>query len=331
MLTGLLVLVRNATPAPHSAVTNSQPLLTAPALHGGCVVAVIHHATETHIQNQQSLKQPDILNLHVEFLRACERCDSVITVTPLKLGSVVSTFQVELAQGGKTKVVALATSTNFDYPLGPTVSTAWTPLPPPRPKPDFERVLKHQPDPNWVPAIYSGEFIPFTGRMLILDPREGFPTDGICDAWNGFEGTERIDSTTLAFMTDLVPSMSDTLLHNGGIYDAHAFQKKARVWADKNPGVPAPLKNSIAKAMKATTLNQTATLDVEFKRRLPVEGLQFAFMRTTTKMLRDGRMDVDLTIHDQDMELVCTSRQVILVLEAQRKFNMGKPKAQEKL
>ncbi|KAK8064341.1 beta-ketoacyl synthase domain-containing protein [Apiospora phragmitis] len=223
--------------------------------HGGCVVAIIHHAAVTHLQAQPALKQPDILNLHVEFLRACERCDSTITVSTLKTGAVASTFQVELRQKTEIKAVALVTSTSFDRPPGPTVPTAWAPLPPPRPKPDFARDLRHQPDPNWVPAIYSGEVIPFTGRILVLGPREGFPVEGICDAWNGFEGAERIDSTTLAFMTGLITSMSDTLLRNGGLYDAHAFQEKARRWTEENPGVPAPLTNSLTDATKATTLN----------------------------------------------------------------------------
>lgn len=203
--------------------------------------------------------------------------------------------------------------------------TAWTPLPPPAPKPDFARVLRHEPDPNWIPAIYSGEVIPFTGRILVLDPRPGHPVDGICDAWNGFaDPSECIDSTTLAFLTDLISSMSDTLLRNGGLYDAHAFHEKAKRWADENPGVSAPLTNSLADAMKVKTLNHTVTLDVEFKRRLPAEGLRFVFMRTTTKMLLDGRMDTDLTVLDEDMEIVCTSCRVLLVLETGRKFKKDK-------
>ncbi|KAK7917531.1 hypothetical protein PG985_011139 [Apiospora marii] len=293
--------------------------------HGGCVVAIIHHAAETHLRNQPALNQPDILNLHVEFLRACERCDSTITVQPLKTGAVASTFQVELRQKGELKALALATSTNFDRPLGPTVPTAWTPLPAPLPKPDFARVLRHEPDPNWIPAIYSGEVIPFTGRILVLDPREGNPVDGICDAWNGFANpAERIDSTTLAFLTDLIPSMSDTLLRNGGLYDAHAFQEKARQWADEHPGMPAPLTNSLAEAARAATFNQTVALDVEFKRWLPAAGLRFVFMRTATKMLLDGRMDTDLIVLNEDEEIVCTSRQVLLVLEAGRKSKKDK-------
>ncbi|KAK7746424.1 hypothetical protein SLS53_002383 [Cytospora paraplurivora] len=267
--------------------------------------------------------QPDILNLHLEFLRPCEQCDSTITIVPLKIGATISTLQLQLSRNGLTKVIALATSTNFEKPVGPTVPTAWTLLPPPKPVPKFDYVLAHQPEDNWVPARLDGEIIPMTRRILVLDPRGGFPVDGICDAWNGFIG-ERIDATYLALMTDIVPSMSDTLMRNGGLYDAHAFCQKSERWAREAPGVPAVLTNSIAEAMQASTLNSTVVLDIEFKRRLPKEGLRFIFTRTATKLLQGGRMDLDVTICNEDMDLVCTSHQLILVLEAQRKFRGGR-------
>lgn len=77
-----------------------------------------------------------------------------------------------------------------------------------------------------------------TNRMLVLPPRAGHPVDGVCDAWNGFLGDERINATYLAFMSEVMPSMSDTLLRNGSPYDAHFFHEKAIQWANSNPGVP---------------------------------------------------------------------------------------------
>jgi len=77
-----------------------------------------------------------------------------------------------------------------------------------------------------------------TGRLLVLDPRDGFPDNGVCDAWRGFMGDERLDATYLPVMGEIMPSLSDTLLRNGGSYDARVFQVKAAQWAEKNPGVP---------------------------------------------------------------------------------------------
>ncbi|KAL7622207.1 hypothetical protein AAE478_007710 [Parahypoxylon ruwenzoriense] len=163
--------------------------------------------------------------------------------------------------------------------------------------------------------------------MRILNPRGGFPADGICDAWNGWMGEERMDATYLTLMTDIIPSMSDTLLHNRGLYEAHAFFEKMERWAEQNPGVPFEGANSVAETMRASIYNNTVALDIEFKRRLPKEGLRWMFTRTATKMLRDGRMDLDIAMCDEDMELIAVAHQLILVLEAQRKFRPAKVKS----
>lgn len=169
----------------------------------------------------------------------------------------ITDFKILRRQDDKVKVFALANSTNFDKPLGPTVTApaSWNFSPPTKPKPDFEAVLAHRPDPNWIPAGYDGEILPMTGRLLVLDPRGGFADDGVCDAWNGFLGDERINATYLAVMTEIMPSMSDTLLRNGGPYDARVFQERAEEWARTNPGVPLVLNaNSVAEVRLARLL-----------------------------------------------------------------------------
>lgn len=152
-------------------------------------------------------------------------------------------------------MVALATSTDFDQTLGPSVHNAWTGLaPPPKAKPDFDRVLENKPDENWVPCLLKGEVIPMTGRILGLYPRGGFVAPGICDSWHSFLGDERIDETYVAWMSDFIPSMSDSLLRNGGLYDVHVFQQKAEQWAEEHPGVTCQTTNTLAEVWTAPTL-----------------------------------------------------------------------------
>lgn len=300
---------------------------------GGCVVAQIYEAVATHLVNDPALaekNQPDVLNLHLDFLRACVRDVSTITITTLKAGAAASFLQVHLYQKDALKVVALATSTNFDVTIGPSAPTNWALNPPPKPKPDFGRIVAHKPDDNWLPSSNVGEVFAFTKRMYTLNPRGGHPVDGICDAWNGFqhEGDERMDATYVALLSDILPSMPDTLLRNNGLYDAHTYYKRMEEWAEKNPGKPALIPNSLADAKKSKTFSATQTLDLEFKRRMPKDGQKWMFTRTTTKMMEKGRTDVHLTMLNEDMELVAMARQVILVLEAQRKFrDEKKPRA----
>ncbi|KAI0165393.1 thioesterase family protein [Hypoxylon sp. FL1284] len=292
-------------------------------LWGGSITAVIHHAAATHAATDPALAsrdQPDILSMHVEFLRACERCPSTVVVSALKVGAITSTLQLQLSQNGRLRVVALATTNNFDKPLGPSAPTSWALQPPPPPPPDLAAVEARRPDRHWLPARVAGEIIPATRHLLTLSPRRGFPVDGVYDAWYGcYDAGERMDPSFVAMMADIIPSMFDTLIRNGGPYDVHTFQRKLARWAEEHPGVPAEMGDSLAEAMRVTTYNNTVTLDLEFKKRVP-EDLRWIQTRVETKMLREGRMDVDITMCDSEMELVCTAHQLILVLEAERKF-----------
>ncbi|PGH00368.1 hypothetical protein GX51_05867 [Blastomyces parvus] len=299
-------------------------------LHGGCVAAAIHHAAVTHLTTDPTLvacDQPDVLSLHLEFLRACEQRSSVITIEPLRVGAAASVLQLQLSQGGRVRVFALATSTNFDKDLGPTAATAWSLRPPPPPTPDFNRVLAHQPDENWLPGVVAGEIIPLTRRKLGLNPRVGCTVDGICDAWHSFLGDERMDATYLALMADIIPSLSDTLLRNGGLYDNHTLLAQMEQWAEKHPGLPCMMSNSIADALQATYHNVTLTMDIQYKQRLSEKGQRWIFTRAAAKMLQGGRMDLEITMCNEDMKLLATAQQVILVLGAQNKFRGHKEKS----
>jgi hypothetical protein len=253
-------------------------------------------------------------------MRPCERLESTITVTELKVGAGTTTLQLDLSQNGGKRILALATATNLDKVVGPTASTAWSFYPPTKPIPKFSRVSAKQPEENWLPFRLIGEILPFTARMLNLYPREGFPVDGVCDAWTCFTGEEYMDSTYLTAMADIIPSMSDTLLHNDGIYDARRIFAEIEQWANENPGIPMDVKNTLKQGMKARIFNNTLTLDIEFKRRVPKEGIQWTFVRSATRMMDRGRLDLDVTICNEKMELLCLARQVILVLDSKRKF-----------
>ncbi|KAK4183164.1 thioesterase-like superfamily-domain-containing protein [Podospora australis] len=289
-------------------------------LHGGCVAAAIHQAAETHLVTDPKLKarnQPDVMKLHLEFLYQCVRSPGVIKISTLRAGATACTLQLHLFQHDELKVVGLATSTKFDIPLGPSAPTAWTLLPPPKPIPDFN----NWPDDHWLPARIVGPILPFTSRFVYLNPRGGFTVPGICDGWYGFMNGERMDATYLALMTDVIPSMSDTLTRNNGLYDAHAAFRKMEDWAEtKDPRTVAVITNSVKEAMKAETHNATVTLDIEYKRRLPPQGLEWVFTRTAVRMMEAGRMDVEMTMCDETMGLVAVAQQMILVLPAQRKF-----------
>ena len=82
-----------------------------------------------------------------------------ITVIDLKVGKGTSTIQLQLTQKDKLKVTAIATFTNFSQSVEPTAKTDWAFHPPPKPVPNFEKILAHEPDENWLPATYLHSFL----------------------------------------------------------------------------------------------------------------------------------------------------------------------------
>ncbi|KAK7949769.1 thioesterase family protein [Apiospora saccharicola] len=117
---------------------------------------------------------------------------------------------------------------------------------------------------------------------------------------------------------DCVPSLSDTLVNNHGLYDARRNFEKIQAAARENPGKPAVLTNSYRELAASSVFNNTVTLDIEFKRRLREEGVQWTFTRAATRMLEAGRMDLDITICNEKMEYLCLARQVVLALDVSR-------------
>lgn len=76
--------------------------------------------------------------------------------------------------------------------------------------------------------------------------------------------------------------------------------------------------------MDDETLPLTLPLDVDFKRRIhPDKGLGWVFTRVATRGAQGGRMDSDVSICDEDMGLLVTVQQLVLVVEVQRKLRGG--------
>lgn len=86
--------------------------------------------------------------------------------------------------------------------------------------------------------------------------------------------------------------------------------------------------HSLIQPVQAKTLFATVTLDLEFKRRLPKEGLRIAHVRQVVKKLQEGRMDLESIIRDENEELAAVSPQICFVLDAQKfKKSGGSEKA----
>lgn len=268
---------------------------------------------------------------------------AIVTVTDLKLGRGASTIQLAITQGDSDAptAIALATSTNFDVAVGPTADTAWTLSPATKPLPDFAAVDKRERDPNWVSYGFEEALIQFTTQFECLTPRGGQVSAGVIDQWFRYRPNvdgRKLTGPEISFFADGIPSISDTLLANGGIFDAGRITRESHALDALNPGSTAGLKQTIGDLRNLTVFNTTIVLDIAFQSRTdPFEGKggiqgQWAFVRGVAKAVKDGRMDMELVILDEKMEILAAASQVVYVLEAARNIRKSrKDKSKGKL
>lgn len=69
----------------------------------------------------------------------------------------------------------------------------------------------------------------------------------------------------------------------------------------------------------------TVVMNLEVKMALPEEGVKWLALRVTSKQIKDGRFDLDISVRGVDGELVALSHHVAMILSFER--NMRKKQA----
>lgn len=59
----------------------------------------------------------------------------------------------------------------------------------------------------------------------------------------------------------------------------------------------------------------TLSMSLEVKKLLPSEGVKWLFVRARAKQIKNGRFDAEVTIHNENLELVAVSHQVSSVID----------------
>lgn len=75
----------------------------------------------------------------------------------------------------------------------------------------------------------------------------------------------------------------------------------------------------------------TLLLNLDIKKSLPEEGVEWLFARVDTKQIKDGRMDIDLVILDEEGDIVALSTHVALAVDVSRNTGGGKKKGESKI
>lgn len=138
-----------------------------------------------------------------------------------------------------------------------------------------------------------------SNRVRFFFPRAGQKLRSLSDHWLLFRNGERFTQDSLGYVADMFPQVVESFSHSSDPYhvtDAFTGERKplARFWYP------------------------TVVLNLDVKKALPEEGVEWLFARSRSKLIRNGRLDIEVVILDQWGELVALSHHVTLVLGAER-------------
>jgi hypothetical protein len=265
------------------------------------VTSCFLRVARTHFDNTLvKQNQPHTLTIHLEFPRRTEIGPATFIVKDVKLGRQTSTIHITLSQHGQDEVLAYITQSNLAQETGISFDTGWALSPAPYPHLDLAG-LKDGTDPFWAEqtAAPFSSFRKASNRVRFFFPRAGQKLRSLSDQWVLFRNGERFTQHSLGYVVDMFPQIVEAFTNDSDphhVTDAFTGEKKplARFWYP------------------------TVVLNLDVKKVLPEEGVEWLFARNRSKMIKNGRLDIEVVILDQLGELVALSHHVTLVLGAER-------------
>jgi hypothetical protein len=249
------------------------------------VTGVILQVVKTHFETSLAKQnQPHTIALHIEFLRRTQTGTATFKVDDVKLGRQTSIVHVSMEQDGRQEIIAYVTNSNIDKEEGFSFDTEFQ-LSPPPPSVDLSK-LEQDTDPNWKRqgAMPFAKFRKASSRVHFHFPRDGQTLKNGADEWLCFADGSTFNDTSIGFVADMFPQ----------IIERYRDQKQGPFWYP------------------------TLLLNLDIKKSLPKEGVKWLQIRLEMKKIRNGRMDIEVFVHDAEGDLVALSHHVGFVLDASR-------------
>ncbi|KAK6071845.1 hypothetical protein SCUP515_07629 [Seiridium cupressi] len=279
--------------------------------NGGYAASCMLAAASAHLSSR---RQADLLTAHFEFPSRTSIGAAVVAIENVKLGQQISILHLTLWQGGllsqapwvtpsvsRRSILGYVNFANLRTFTGMTMPTGYWETPAaelPSPMPDFQR---------W--QFYL--------------PRNGPLTPGVCDMWIRLASGERITQGVLAYVVDSFPMDMNTFF-------ASTEMRKLFYNAPQNPETSTEENHSEDKQRAGVWL-PTVVMNLEVKKALPEDGVEWLAVRATSKQIQDGKFDLDLVVRDGEGELVDLSSHVALILEMGRNMVKRKPPTESML
>ncbi|KAK2810353.1 hypothetical protein FQN50_003084 [Emmonsiellopsis sp. PD_5] len=303
--------------------------------HGGYVTSIFHtvattHLAHTHPTLHNGAASP--ITIHLTFLRRTEAGPATFSVVDTKLGSRTSTLHITLSQRDpdgavRDEVAGYITVSNFAGEEGPSLTTSYELHPAPArgslPAPralssgtarqqtvDLAKLARDGEDGQWREfEMAFGAVRKAAGHVQFFTSRTRQP--GLVEQWVRFRPYGKLGRWTdasLGYLVDMFPLMLEN-------FDERPWEEGRGSGSGNGNGNGG--KGKVEKKAPASWY-PTVLLNVDFKKKLPAEGVEWLYSRVQMKVMKNGRMDLDLVLLDEMGEVVALSNHVALVVSAQR-------------
>ncbi|KAF3089174.1 hypothetical protein TWF569_007254 [Orbilia oligospora] len=265
--------------------------------NGGYVAAVMLRAAATHMTTTHARITPPqkhAISFHGMFMIKTNAGAVEVKVADSKIGRGYSVLHIELLQEGMKCVNAYVTMTNIDNESGPTLNTFWE-------KPDPGLVGRKQLDKLLTPEGVEGwyehpkpfaDFREVSKRTRFFSAKK--PTPGVVSNWGTFTNqSDSITNEAIALIADLFVGVVEQMDSDGGDDPKQQFQS-AKFWYP------------------------TLSFTLDVKKSLPKDGVKWVFSKVHSQQVKNGRWDLQVVMLDEDGELLATSTQVALMVDASR-------------
>ncbi|KAJ5450929.1 hypothetical protein N7491_000111 [Penicillium cf. griseofulvum] len=289
--------------------------------HGGYTASIFYRAAAP-------------IALQITYLRRTTIGPAILKIQNTKIGSRVSTIHVSLLQlpdgvalsGAiskdsklEVKAAAYINTSPPDTEGGPSYNGTWELGPAPVPGTrsdglvDLLALAKNKRDGAWVefpllsPVMAAMRNLEVYAPNLLMSASLETRANQVVDQWVRFTPGGKVarwSNEAVMFLVDIFPAGLDRL----------AAMESHRLLSEDVPHREAP-ENAAA---KDNFWYPTVSLNIDLKTRLPIEGVEWLYSRVVTRKVQGSRADLDVVVLDQMGDLVATSTQVALVVDASR-------------
>jgi hypothetical protein len=280
------------------------------------VASVLYQAVNAHLSRLGI--QQDIISVQYQYINRTQAGEAVIIIEEVKKGRAASNFHATLRQTPRgasqqpRKLVVAYFVCAAPSTTGLTLETGWELLPRPPPI-DLQRLLRGE-DPSWAAEASRVQISHLASLGWIRAVENAFESyyrrkpgrKGLEDAWIRLSSEEKFTNATLPFVADAKPYVVE-----GWRPTSHEQQ------------------TATAFARNDTFWYPTLVMNLDIKKLLPEEGVEWLFLRTEARKISGGRLDLQVTILDDGGDLVAVASHVNMILSSER--NTGNSRVQGKL